>query len=226
MKDQIPVFEDSRNTLAKSAPFVAFAAIILAVSFAHAQAPAIPPDVQAALLSVESDKLALATATSAATAAQAALTTAQGSVATGNTTLASDLAKLQAVLASHYPIVPPAPTPTPVPPTPTPTPPTPSGPVVSLLVLSDPETCVPCKQYQPILAATAATGIPIQTMSLSDPAASQYKATAEPTTILLVNGKEPGDGPAVTRALGVHSQAALVDWWTRNQNIYNPKKGQ
>lgn len=95
-------------------------------------------------------------------------------------------------------------------PTPTPTPivPTPVGPVTSIVVVTSPQSCPPCAQLAPVLTVLQST-IPIQTIDAGSPGAAQWKPTAIPTIVMLVNGKE------ASRSVGFLDAAAISDWYQK-----------
>jgi thiol-disulfide isomerase/thioredoxin len=189
------------------------------------QADPVPPPVPpltAAIAKLTADATAyqstsgsIATIQAAIAVAQAQLVALQATAGTLATAIIADQATIAGLV--NVPTPTPTPTPTPVPPTPIPTPPT--G-VVSFLVLTDPSTCPPCAKLAPVLTALAKTGVPVTTMSVSDPAASKYAATAEPTTILLVDSVEPPNNKAATRFVGYGDQPLFVDWYSRNVVIF------
>jgi hypothetical protein len=65
--------------------------------------------------------------------------------------------------------------------------------------------------------------MPIMIFDAADASAAAWKATAIPTMVMLVNGKEQ------TRAVGYFDVAAITDWFTRTtawaKLKYPPPKG-
>ena len=103
------------------------------------------------------------------------------------------------------------PLPSPVVPTPVPSP-VPVSPVTSILVVSSPASCPPCKLLEPVLNGLKAGGMPITVVDSADPAAAQWKATAIPTLVMLVNSREQ------SRAVGYFDAAAISDWYDRTRS--------
>ena len=160
------------------------------------------------------DPLAAAMAKVAAAAADVAVKAKRvADLAAAQTDLAAAKQALADARAEEAAILDPlGPTPAPGPgPGPSPAP----GHVVTLLAVTSPATCPPCKAYQPTLDALKAQGIPITFVDGSSAAVcDQWKVTAIPTLIVLDNGKEiVTDNPNASRATGPRQQASLVDWY-------------
>ena len=134
--------------------------------------PSIPADLQAAMLAVEKDKTAVASAQTAFDAAKIALTS-------GTTQLAADILNERALHDKYYPS-----------PTPQPTPnPDVTTHVVSVVMVGG-AGCPPCKLFGPVIKQLASEGQNITEVDAATPAGAAYGVSSTPTFILLVDGKE------------------------------------
>lgn len=126
--------------------------------------------------------------------AQAQLQTATATVATLSKSASASAAAVAQAQADLAALIGPTPQPAPV------------G-TVSLLAVTSPATCAPCKVLQPVLDALVRAGKPITTLDGGDPlATTKWKVISVPTLIMRVDGTE------VSRYSGPLSQASITDW--------------
>ena len=160
-------------------------------------APAPVDPITAALAKLTTDVAVFQSASGSLAVAQTQLATIQAQVnaLTQSTSAAAVAVQAdQAALAALLPV--PQPTPTPVP----------TGPVVSLVAITDPATCPPCATLQPALDSLKATGQIVTLLKPADPVAVAWKYQTIPTLICAVNGIE------TARYAGPLSLNSLKDW--------------
>jgi len=73
----------------------------------------------------------------------------------------------------------------------------------TILVFTDPSTCVPCKRYEPIINDVSKTHR-IKKYLPSDPLFEEFKCSAIPTTIIYVKKKE------ISRFVGFQTKEQLL----------------
>jgi hypothetical protein len=98
--------------------------------------------------------------------------------------------------------------------------PTPAGHVVSILAVTSPATCAPCKKLDPVLTALKASGVNVTTLDGNDPTVlTKWNVASIPTLIMQVDSAEENGGktPGSSRMVGFvgnpNDQAILAKWY-------------